>query len=57
MSRKYAGKRVFFAEIDGKLVTIGAVLPNPPHKLRIIPSSHADSAAKGPKGVFRNGRG
>ena len=57
MSRKDEGKRLFSAEFDGKTVKIGDRLPIPPKKLVIRPKSFVDDPAKGPRGVFANGRG
>lgn len=57
MSAKDPGKRLISAEIDGKTVKIGDKLPIPAQKLDIRPKSWADDAARGPRGVFTNGRG
>lgn len=44
-------------ERDGGLLRVGDVLPLPKEKLSIRPASRADDPARGPSGVFRNGRG
>lgn len=56
MSRKDRGKSVFIAEFEGKRVQIGDQLPLPTRKLSVRPSKRADDPARGPKGVFTNGR-
>lgn len=54
---KDPGKRLFCAEIDGKRVEIGDKVPLPTEKLRVRPKSWSDDRARGPRGVFTNGRG
>lgn len=56
MRRKDVGKRLNSAEIDGKVVQIGDKLPIPAQKLVVKPSAWSDDAARGPRGVFTNGR-
>lgn len=57
MRRKDPGKRVETAVFDGKPIKIGDILPIPERKLKVRPKSFADDPAKGPRGVFTNGRG
>ena len=57
MSRKDPGKRLNSAEIGGKVLRIGDKVPIPAQKLTVRPKSWIDNSAKGPKGVFTNGRG
>jgi hypothetical protein len=57
MRRKDPGKRLNSADFDGKMVQIGDKLPIPAQKLDIRPASWVDDSARGPKGVFTNGRG
>ena len=57
MRRKYPGKRLETADFGGKTLKIGDKVPIPAQKLDIRPTSWADDPAKGPKGVFTNGRG
>jgi hypothetical protein len=56
MRRKDPGKRLKSADFDGKAVKIGDKLPIPAQKLDIRPKSWVDDAARGPRGVFTNGR-
>lgn len=57
MRRKSVGKRLETTEIDGKSVKIGDIVPIPAEKLTIRPLSFVDDPKKGPRGVFRSGRG
>lgn len=57
MSHKDPGKSVKTADFDGKTIKIGDKLPIPTEKLTIRPKSWVDDAARGPKGIFTNGRG